>query len=428
MSNFAADFTSNLREFTQDRTLAKFAEHAETFGADTLIERELLPTPDKNIHVTDTDGVNLFYYGKPEKRVENEKAVIYRTPLDTPRKSDGSLDTHVVLEYPLPKDSFMESFCVVEQLGIVAVVRSVRANGRLVIHDMDCDRLVLVTELAVAKRLTTFVPLHSTGVRRFALPVHTPRLLIEYEHDVVSNTVNEVRRVEFELPPNIPILDFAFNTHCRLGAVTFANYAPSRLLNAKLRTKCTLKMPRFDSWFTRCAVCRFGLCLFFDETSSQIELYDANGHNLKCVAMQSAEWRIAQRLGAAPFVRAWTAMQIGDELRIVFVQYMGSIFSVSQGDVERITMRRALKVRVRASTSQNVATVTDSRAGERCELLFSYEDARVTHDQNAVTLLGSLFDHGGHFYFVDPANNCLKETSRPSLELPISREMADARR
>ena len=70
-----------------------------------------------------------------------------------------------------------------------------------------------------------------------------------------------------------------------------------------------------------------------------------------------------------------------------------------------------VKVHVRASVSQNVACVTDSRANERCELLFSYEDVRVTDDQFAVTELTSLFEHGGHFYFVDPVNNCLKQAS-----------------
>ena len=51
----------------------------------------------------DSDGTNLFYYRHPVNADGKEKAIIYRTPLDAPRKSDGSLDVHVALEYPARK-------------------------------------------------------------------------------------------------------------------------------------------------------------------------------------------------------------------------------------------------------------------------------------------------------------------------------------
>ena len=182
-------------------------------------------------------------------------------------------------------------------------------------------------------------------------------------------------------------------------------------MTANLRTTCTLKMPRIDSCFDVCAVSRFGLCLFFDLASLQIELYDAKGHNLKSVAMRCADWSVAHGARSAVFVSRLLTTQTRDELGIVFVGLRSSD-NWNMGDVQRVTIRRAVKVHLGASVSRNVACVTDSRANEPCEQLFTYDDVRVTDDQFAVTELSSLIEHVGHFYFVDQVNNCLKSITR----------------
>ena len=186
--------------------------------------------------------------------------------------------------------------------------------------------------------------------------------------------------------------------------------AGNAILNGKLRNKCTLKVPRPSSYFRCCAISGQRLCLVEDANYYAIEAFSLNGVNLRTVS-NSAEWRHFYADARERIYSNWTMLDDGDALRIVFLRCAFWYVHDEHGDVQCVTMRRAPKIHIRERDAEARCDVIEETVSE-CASLIGEAGLHDEADCFKCSIIHSLTECAGHFYFVDFANNCVKMAMR----------------